>query len=503
VNGSRSRTAWFVAAAVVAAGLAILASVWVPTSHPDAYLSIAGAAAAFDIAVFALAAARFRDSRDPHALFLAVAFLVLALQQAIFGVWWPLAHPGAVGIFVDIGTTGVQPRRLGATFGHAPTYALQAGWVAAGVLILLALPWSERRGRPPVRPARVTGLALIAVVVADVILVAAFRHQVSTGLGPLAWILGVVATALLAVAAVREAQSPRAGAPYLSVGLLLGAVYQFGVFSHDAAGYPNAMWSDVLLVVVPALALVSLLLDQRTEVSQMRRATDRAQEVMGGRAEIASMVAHEVRGPVSTVRGIASTSLTHFERLSDEERREFLEMIEQESGRLMETVDQMSMALKVDAGTLPYQKEAVDLGEVTRAGAAAAGVVDHGIEVHVDGPIPVQADPRRLQEVVRQLVSNAARYSPSGSPIEVEARRDGATGVIEVSDEGPGIPADMRERVFEKFPNWRPDGYVDQPGTGLGLFICRGIVTEHAGEIGVVGGPGGGTMLRVRIPVEG
>lgn len=235
----------------------------------------------------------------------------------------------------------------------------------------------------------------------------------------------------------------------------------------------------------------------------MRRATDRAQEVMGGRAEIASMVAHEVRGPVSTVRGIATTSLTHFDRLSDDEKREFLEMIEQESGRLMETVDQMSLALKVDAGTLPYQRDPVDLGEVARAGAAAAEVTDHDMQVHVDGPIPVRADPRRLQEVVRQLVSNAARYSPAGLPIEVSARREGASGVIEVRDEGPGIPPDMRERVFEKFPNWRPDGYVDQPGTGLGLFICRGIVHEHAGTIGVVAGPGGGTMLRVRIPVEG
>ena len=57
--------------------------------------------------------------------------------------------------------------------------------------------------------------------------------------------------------------------------------------------------------------------------------------------------------------------------------------------------------------------------------------------------------------------------------------------------------------MFEKFPNWRPEGYQDQPGTGLGLFICRGIVTEHGGEIHVVDGPGGGTMLRVRIPVGG
>ncbi len=500
MNGSRSRTTWFVVALIVAAGVALLSTLWNPTSDLRFVLVASTTAAAADAAVAALSAARFRDSRDPHALYVATAFLVLAVQQIVFGMWWPLIHTshfeGPVDPFTRL--------QLHGAWGPAPIYALQAGWVVAGALLVLALPWSDRRGRPPVRPSRVLGLAFVATLVADIVLVAPFRRAtIDEGLGATGWLLGLAAIALLGVAAWRESRTERAGAPYLVVGLLLGAAYQVSVFANPPAGYPNSQWADALQFLVPALVFASLLMDQRTEASRMRRATDRAQEVMGGRAEIASMVAHEVRGPVSTVRGIASTSLTHFDRLTDDERREFLQMIEQESSRLMETVDQMSLALKVDAGTLPYQMGDADLGDVARAGIAAAEVGDRDVTIHVEGPVPVAADPRRLQEVVRQLVSNAIRYSPAGSSIEVSARREGADGVIEVSDEGPGIPQDMRERVFEKFPNWRPDGYQDQPGTGLGLFICRGIVTEHGGEIRVVDGPGGGTMLRVRIPAGG
>jgi signal transduction histidine kinase len=498
VNGSRSRTGWFVAASIVAAGVALLSTVWNPTSDLLFVLVASTAAAAADAAVAALSAARFRDSRDPHALYVATAFLVLAVQQIAFGLWWPLIHSNFVGLVDPL--TRLQ---LHGAWGLAPIHALQAGWVVAGALLVLALPWSDRRGRPPVRPSRVLGLALLALLVADIVLVAPFRRAtIDEGLGATGWLLGIAAVVLFAITAWRESRTERAGAPYLVVGLLLGAAYQVNVFANPPAGYPNNQWADGLQFLVPALVFASLLMDQRTEASRMRRATDRAQEVMGGRAEIASMVAHEVRGPVSTVRGIASTSLTHFDRLTDDERREFLEMIEQESGRLMETVDQMSLALKVDAGTLPYQMGSVDLGEVARAGTGAAEVADRDVEIHVDGPVPVEADPRRLHEVVRQLVANADRYSPAGSPIGVSVRREGTSGVVEVTDEGPGIPADMRERVFEKFPNWRPAGFQDQPGTGLGLFICRGIVAEHAGEIRVVDGPGGGTMLRVRIPVK-
>jgi len=303
------------------------------------------------------------------------------------------------------------------TWSHAPSYALQAGWVVAGALLLLALPWSDRRGRPPVRASRVAALALGAIVDIDLVLAAMFSdvtHGESAGI--LGWLMAVGAMVLLIVAAWREWHTHRAGGPYLSVALLLAAAYQVALLANFPAGYPSYQWADALTPLIPVIVFAGLLMEQRGEASRMRRATDRAQEVMGGRAEIASMIAHEVRGPVSTVRGIASTSLTHFDRLSDDERREFLEMIEQESGRLMETVDQMSLALKVDAGTLTYQPRPLALSEVVRAGVIVADVSDHPVEIDVKDELSVVADDRRLQEVVRQLVSNAARYSPEGAP---------------------------------------------------------------------------------------
>jgi signal transduction histidine kinase len=512
VNGSRSRTPWFVLMALVVAGLSLLAAISEPRFDPEVALTLAAAALTAGAAVAAVAAARFRDSRDPHALYVSVAFLVLALQQAVFGIWWPAKHATAFfGITATETLVRVYP--VNVTWEPASTYALQTGWIVAGVLLLLALPWWDRRGRPPVRLSRVVALSLAAVVGADVLLVALFHASspLDGSPGVPGWMLGIAAMALLIVAAWREWNTRRAAGPYLTAALLLGVALQVAVIADPSSGYPNTQWADVLQPLIPAIVLAGLLMEQRTEASRLRRASDRAQEVMGGRAEIASMIAHEVRGPVSTVRGIASTSLTHFDRLSDEERREFLEMIEQESGRLMETVDQMSLALKVDAGTLAYQPRTVDLGEVVRAGVEAADVAEHTVEIDAPEGIAVVADERRLKEVLRQLVANAARYSPAGSSIHVSMRREPAHGdatgpdhaLIEVADEGPGIPHELRERVFEKFPNWRPEGYQDQPGTGLGLFICRGIVREHAGEIHVVEGPGGGTMLRVRIPVGG
>jgi signal transduction histidine kinase len=86
----------------------------------------------------------------------------------------------------------------------------------------------------------------------------------------------------------------------------------------------------------------------------MRRVTDRAQEITGGRAEIASMIAHELRGPVTTVKGLATTGARHYDSLGDPEKKEFFELIDQEARRLLHIVDETSMALKIDAGTLSY-----------------------------------------------------------------------------------------------------------------------------------------------------
>ena len=169
----------------------------------------------------------------------------------------------------------------------------------------------------------------------------------------------------------------------------------------------------------------------------------------------------------------------------------------------MTTVDQMSLALKVDARSLPYDMQPVDLAEVAVEAKDVAELGDHPVLGAAYPRVMVRGDRRRLIEVVRQLLNNAATFSPPGAPIQLVVTREDPWTVLEVIDRGPGIPPEQRERVFTRFPNWRPSGYEEMPGSGLGLFISRGIVAEHSGEISAEEAPEGGTILRMRLPAEG
>lgn len=220
-------------------------------------------------------------------------------------------------------------------------------------------------------------------------------------------------------------------------------------------------------------------------------------------ADLVSKLTHEIRGPVSTLRGLVGTTLTHYDRLSDDERREFLHLMRHEADRLERTVEQVAFALKLDARSLRFDIRPRDLAEIVRETAQAADIGDHPMEVEVAESIEAPVDGALIASVVHQLIANAVTFSPPDSPITIGLRRDGDGALIEVTDRGPGVPPDKREAVFERFADWRPPGYEDRPGTGLGLFISRAVAREHGGEASIVDGPAGGTMLLVRLPVEG
>ncbi len=226
-------------------------------------------------------------------------------------------------------------------------------------------------------------------------------------------------------------------------------------------------------------------------------------DARGGIAEIVARLTHEIRGPVSTLRGLASTALAHHDGLSDEERREFLGLIRQEAERLEATVELVALALKLDAGSLRFDIRDHDLASVLRRAVQAADTSDHPVEVAAPDALDAPVDAKHVGFAIRALVDNAARFSPPGSPIAVGLRRDGGDAVIEVGDRGPGVPADRREAVFERFANWRPAGYEDRPGAGLGLFIVRAISRAHGGEASLADNSPGGTMLTVRLPAPG
>lgn len=227
-----------------------------------------------------------------------------------------------------------------------------------------------------------------------------------------------------------------------------------------------------------------------------------ADDVLAARAELVSKLTHEIRGPVSTIRGLATTTLTHYERLDDGERREFLELIRYEAERLERSVEQVALALKLDAGTVRFDIRPQDLGPIVRGAAEATDTGAHPLDVDAPDGIRAAVDSIQITFVVRQLLENAAAFSPSDAPIGVALRRDGSDVVIEVRDRGPGIPADRHDAVFERFADWRPIGYEDRPGTGLGLFISRAIARAHGGDASIVDAPAGGTMLVVGLPAE-
>jgi len=224
--------------------------------------------------------------------------------------------------------------------------------------------------------------------------------------------------------------------------------------------------------------------------------------ILEERAALVSKLTHEIRGPVSTIRGLASTTLTHYDRLDDGERREFLGLIRHEADRIERTVEQVALALKLDAGTIRFDIRRQDLGVIVRGAAEATETGDHPLEVDAEGELEAPVDAIQIGFVVRQLLENAVAFSPSDAPIAVALRREGPDAVIEVLDRGPGIPPDQREAVFERFAEWRPPDYEDRPGTGLGLFISRAIARAHGGDASIADAPAGGTMLIVRLPAE-
>jgi two-component system sensor histidine kinase KdpD len=329
-----------------------------------------------------------------------------------------------------------------------------------------------------------------------------FGPHVTDSMPRTRWVILTPALLVLFVAALRHAMAGRTPSlhPWLSAAALLSIPAVVGLAVWPVTDLGGLAWPDMLAIVSAALVIAGALATQRSDTSRMRRETDRAAEITGGRAEIASMVAHEIRGPVTTIKGLAQTSERHYDRLPEDDRREFLRLIEAESGRLLHIADQTSVALKVDAGTLTYTLEPNDLADVVGASVERAATAEHPVATDLEPGVRVPLDSVRIGETVRQLVENAASFSPADAPIAVRAYRDGTSAVVEVIDRGPGIPPDRRELAFTKFPGFRPAGYEEVPGTGLGLFICRAHVRAHGGTLVIGEGPDGGTMLRITLP---
>jgi len=229
-------------------------------------------------------------------------------------------------------------------------------------------------------------------------------------------------------------------------------------------------------------------------------------------------VTHDFRTPLTSIKASATAMLDDLyaterdnatPQIDTEGRKEMLQVIDEEADRLDSFVEGLTKLARIDAGDMRLQLQPASIEEMVTIALKRAEprTRTHRMEVWIDDLPPVVVDEHAISEAVFTLVDNAAKYSPAESPITVRAQqRDERSVIISVEDRGPGIRADIRNRVFEKFFRAMRDGDISDrraAGIGMGLAIARGIVEAHHGRIWVEDAEGAvGAKFVIELPIE-
>jgi two-component system OmpR family sensor kinase len=209
---------------------------------------------------------------------------------------------------------------------------------------------------------------------------------------------------------------------------------------------------------------------------------------------------HELRTPLAAVSAYAEL-FDRGARSNPDDLERVMSGIRGESGRMGRLVEDLMLLARMDEGP-ELQLEDVDLVSVAAEAIQAATAVgpEWSVTLRADEPLPVRGDRTRIRQVFDNLLSNVRSHTPPGTRVTVDVSRDGETAKVEVSDDGPGIPASDPARVFERFFRADPSRSRESGGSGLGLSIVQAIVSAHHGLVEVTANEGKGTTVRFCVP---
>ena len=335
------------------------------------------------------------------------------------------------------------------------------------------------------------GTVLVLLVVATL---GPFRDSLPAAVPAVVLVLPVVVAGLIGgrLAAVAVAVE---GALALAL-VFLGAGDALGVsVEEDLAALIVFL---VVAVVVGGLVGTVATADRQRAAAEAARVVA-LQELDEARSGLLRSVSHDLRTPLAVIQAVA-TDLRSGTAYDDSTRDELLGLVGTEAERLDRIVANLLSLSRIEAGTLQPDRQAVDLGELVTSSAERMERVLEGLAVTLDiaPDLPlVPADYSQVDQVVTNLLENAARHSTPGAPIEVTVAERETALVVTVADHGPGIPADRRDEVFEPFRSGGPGS-----GSGVGLAICRAIVEAHGGTISAGDAPGGGAAVRFSLPLH-
>lgn len=344
------------------------------------------------------------------------------------------------------------------------------------------------------------GKLSLLLIAAPAVLVPALATAVSLALFGRDQLPDVVMLYLLGIMLV----SSRLGfAASLCAGILSVAAFDFffvpPYFTFLIAEFRHATtFAVMLLVAIVISGLTQRIRKQAAETERARREVEAEQL----RSSLLSSVSHDLRTPLAVITGATGTVLQGGEGITEATRTELLTTVLEEAERLNRLIANLLDMTRLESGAVKVRKEWMPLEEVI------GGALNHlesrlgSRDVLVslpNSPLQLPCDAVLLEQVFINLVENAAKNS--SGPIEIRAMTRGDEITIDVSDRGPGIPAGEEERIFVKFHRTARDG--NREGVGLGLTICRAIVSAHGGKIWALNRQGGGATFRFTIPLEG
>jgi hypothetical protein len=247
--------------------------------------------------------------------------------------------------------------------------------------------------------------------------------------------------------------------------------------------------------------LVSQLAEQKVVIegqnAELRRLNELKNRVLG-------VVAHDLRNPIANVQCIAELLLDQACGLTEEERRGFIEDIRQQAAGMLPLLNELLDATQLESSGLSLNRQSVDLAALLRDAVTRHRLLAEPkrtqvvLEAMPAGALP--ADPARLRQVLDNLISNAVKFSPSGSTVRIRARRLETAWRVEVQDQRPGLTDEDREYLFQDFARSSARLTGGEKSTGLGLAITRRVIEAHGGQIGVDSELGKGTTFWFTLP---
>lgn len=272
-----------------------------------------------------------------------------------------------------------------------------------------------------------------------------------------------------------------------------------GAFVLIRFGGPPYTPDDILLAKFIANQIVLII--ERESLLKINRLLETQQRQFQLQDDFISTITHELRSPLGFIKGYATTLLREDTSWDQKTQQEFLSIIDQETDHLQDLIENLLDSARLQSGQLDMKFQPVRLDALINDVVMRARLNHPTLVIHFDIPhqiLPIQASPRRISQVLENLISNAVKYAPN-SDVWIKVEQDANNAYLTFKDNGPGIKKVYLESIFQRFfrnPNQPPTIH----GSGLGLYICKQIVQAHGGDIVARSNPGEGMTFDITLP---